>query len=367
MERQSGRSGNSLVPAPYILLMLAGAVLLIALGFFIQRRLPVPSQQDVRLTMLCVSGFSWERVMPLHRQGQLPYLASLFNRSCCYGDIVSTYFTSDAAITATLFTGRLPNTHEIYKPEDFLKLQPDSRLRIAIWHELARQGRQCVVVGFPSAPGTYGCGQMLVFPHEEPQTVKGAVLEEYVQNITRGRALPPGLIQFLRECISSDTGRIRLAVDTTGACKTAHLFVYFEGLGRWQKRLSSGIDSLPEPVRSELIDNYYKFFDTLLAMLQDRLGEHDTFLLLSERGNLNGCPTYWKDFPLLKECPATGFFYATGRYIREGTEPVFIKPADIVPTLVYLDGNPVLNTMNGIVIFDILEDEFYFQHKLSYR
>jgi hypothetical protein len=367
MKRHSGRSGNNLMPAPYILITFTGAVLLIALGFFIQQRLSVPSRPDVRLTMLCVSGFSWERVIPLHRQGQLPHLASLFSRSCCYGDIVSTNFVSDAAITATLFTGHLPYKHEIYKPEDFLKLQPASRRPIAIWHELAGRGKQSVVVGFPTIPGTYGCGQMLVFLQEEPQTVKGAALEAYVRFITQGRALPPGLSQYLRECIGSDAERIRLAVDATGVCKTAHLFVYFEGLGRWQNRLSSDIDALPESLRAELIDNYYKLFDTLLPMLQERLGEHDTFLLLSERGNLNGCPSYWKDFPLLKECPATGFFYATGRHIREGTEPLFIKPADIVPTLVYLDGDPVLSSMNGIVIFDMLEDEFYFQHKLSYK
>jgi hypothetical protein len=91
MERQTGRSGNSRIPVHYILLMLVGTVMLIAIGFLVQQRWPVPSRQDVRLTMLCVSGFSWERVMPLHQQGQLPYLASLFNRRCSYGDIVSMY------------------------------------------------------------------------------------------------------------------------------------------------------------------------------------------------------------------------------------------------------------------------------------
>ena len=367
MERQTGASGNSRITISYSLLMIVGAVMLIALGFFVQQRWPVPSRQDARLTMLCVSGFSWERVMPLHQQGQLPYLSSLFSRSCSYGDIVSTYFASEAAITATLFTGRLPKTHEIYEPKDFLKLKPDSPLRSAIWHELAGQGRQSVVVGFPAASGSYGYGQMLVFPQEKPHAVNEAVFEKYVQSIAENRALPPGLMQYLRECIGSDTERIRCAVDAIAACSTAHLFVYFEGLGRWQKRLSDDSDSLSESLRSELIDDYYKFFDGLLAQLQERLGEQDTFLLLSERGNLNGCPSYWKDFPLRNECPATGFFYATGRHIREGTEPVFIKPADIVPTLVYLDGNPVLSTMNGIVSFDMLEDEFYFHHKLSYR
>jgi hypothetical protein len=223
------------------------------------------------------------------------------------------------------------------------------------------------VVGFPLASGTYGCRQKLVFPQEAQQTVKGSTLEKYVQDIAEHRALPPELMQYLRACIASDTERIRRAVDATAACNTAHLFVYFEGLGRWQKRLSDNSDSLSESVRSELIDNYYKYFDALLEKLQKRLGEHDTFLLLSERGNLSGCPRYWENFPLRKECPATGFFYATGRHIREGTEPVFIKPSDIVPTLLYLDGNPVLNSMNGIVSFDMLEDEFYFHHKLSYR
>jgi hypothetical protein len=174
-------------------------------------------------------------------------------------------------------------------------------------------------------------------------------------------------MQFLRACVSSDTERIKSAVAATAMCTTAHLFVYFEGLGRWQQRLTDNSDVLSESLRSDLIDRYYIFFDTQLAAFQERLGEQEAFFLLSERGNLNGCPGYWKDFPLLNKCPATGFFYATGRHIREGIEPLLVKPADIVPTLVYLSGRPVLNTMNGIVDFDMLKEEFYFQHKLTYR
>ena len=367
MDIPSGRSDNSQKTSSYFPLVLAGAVLMIALGFFIQQRWPVPSPQDVRLTMLCVSGFSWERVMPLHQQGQLPYLASLFNRSCSYGDIISTNFTSDAAITATMVTGLLPHNHKIYEAKDLFDLTPENWQRLPIWHDLAGQGEHCVVIGFPLVSSVYGCESGQGVQPENRQFVKGAVLEEHVQYIASRRALPPGLMQFLRECISSDTERIKSAVAATAMCTTAHLFVYFEGLGRWQQRLTDNSDVLSESLRSDLIDRYYIFFDTQLAAFQERLGEQEAFFLLSERGNLNGCPGYWKDFPLLNKCPATGFFYATGRHIREGIEPLLVKPADIVPTLVYLSGRPVLNTMNGIVDFDMLKEEFYFQHKLTYR
>lgn len=351
----------------YALLSTAAAVLLSVLGFIVPLPWSATTRQQMRITMVCVSGFSWDRIIPLHRQGQLPFIARLFSRCCAYGDIVSPFFPGDTAILATLFTGRLPAFHGIHRPEDLAKLTSERRQRIAIWDELATQGQRCAVIGFPVAAGTSTSARNIIFKPAEQHSSPEAARGEYEHRITQGRAVPSGLRQFLRACISSDIELLRFAVEAVDTSSPAHLFAYFEGLGRWQERLASGVDKLPEAVCAELIDNYYVFFDAVLSALQQRMGKHDTFLLLSERGNLNGCPTYWKDVHMQGECPAVGFFYATGRHIREGAEPLFIKPADIVPTLVYLAGTPVRNTMNGIVNFDLLEDEFYFQHKLVYK
>ncbi len=364
METQSGFFGNRFISSSYILFTLLGAVLLTALGFINQRIWPSPPQQQVQLTVLCVNGFSWDRVMSLHRHGELPFLASLFLKKGSYGDIVSSkQFASDDAIIASLFTGRLPVKHRIYKTADRAQLCSNKRFQIPVWQELAEQGETCIVVGLPAASD-----HDVIPPREAPQPVHEEILTKHIQYITRGRELPLELLHLLRECIGSDLERISLAVEAVAAYKpSSHLFACFEGLGRWQKRLSAGADSLPEPLRSELTDSYYKFFDTLLAKLQGRLGENGTFLLLSERGNLKGYPTYWQGLPRRREYPAAGFLYATGRHIREGTEPLLVKPVDIVPTLIYLTGNPLLNDMDGTVIFDMLEEEFYFQHKLSYK
>ncbi len=356
--RQSGR---------FAALAFSAAMVLVGLGVIVPPPWSAPTSQQAQLTMVCVSGFSWDRIIRLHRKGQLPVMARLFSRSCSYGDIVSPSFPSDTAILATLFTGRLPAVHTIVRHEDLARLRSEDGPRIAIWDELAAQGKRCVVVGFPGAASPSRSFRGNIFYHENQLRNTEMTPTDYERDILRGHSVPSDLKQFLSACINSDVERGRIVRHTANNSAAAHLFTYFEGLGRWQERLTGSIDELPEAVKAELIDRYYVFFDSLLSAFEERLGANDTFLLLSERGNRNGCPSSWRNVRVSGDCPAIGFFYATGRHIREAAEPLFIKPADVVPTLVYLAGNPVRHTMNGIVCFDMLEDEFYFQHKLVYQ
>jgi hypothetical protein len=62
-----------------------------------------------------------------------------------------------------------------------------------------------------------------------------------------------------------------------------------------------------------------------------------------------------------------GFFYASGEGIRRGTLPMTISPVDLVPTILYLTGNPVSNDMDGRVIFFMLEENRYFKNPLIYE
>ena len=108
--------------AYYSALALIGAAALTGLGFVRERALAQPRDNRVQITLLCVSGFSWDRVLPLHQGGKLPFLAQLFRNKGSCGDSISYTSDTDAAIVASLFTGRFPAKHAISREEDFTKL-----------------------------------------------------------------------------------------------------------------------------------------------------------------------------------------------------------------------------------------------------
>ncbi len=90
-------------------------------------------------------------------------------------------------------------------------------------------------------------------------------------------------------------------------------------------------------------------------------------VLLSERSNVGGAPTYRNYFPRLRKYPPLGFFLACGAHVRQGYLPQLMYPIDLVPTILYLTGNPVLNDLDGRILFSVLDEDFYFKHELRFR
>lgn len=366
MDEQPVTQEKKQTAAYYFVFTLIGAVLLIVLGFIKQSVLPPPTSNQVKIIMVYVSGFSWDRVIPLHKGNKLPFVTRLFREKGSYGDIISNNFDTDAAIVASLFTGRLPRKHGIYKADDFIRFNIHNEFQTPIWQELAVHGQQCMVVGFPFLQ-KQELSDNIVVAQGNKKSGKVLMTEEHIKRITGGADVPGDLLIVLQECINSDLKRMQQAVKALGARNNVHLFAYFQGLGRWQQRLATKVDSIPDIIRSAFIDNYYIFFDNILAQLFSQCRMNENFMVLSERGNMEGRPTSWNYFPPLNKYPAIGFFYVTGPHIREGTAPLFIGPTDVVPTLLYLTGNPVLNNMDGGVIFRLFEEHYYFKHKLTYK
>ena len=349
--------------AYYSALALIGAAVLTALGIIQERFLALPRGNRVQLTMVCVSGFSWDRVIPLHQGGRLPFLARLFRGKGSYGDSISYTSDTDPAIVASLFTGRFPAKHAMYREEDFTKLLACDSFQTPVWQELAARGQQCVVVGLPvsekqASPDTSAA------PRGIKKSGDSEMTAEYLYRITRGANIPGELLALLQECINSDLERLRQAVTALGANNSTHLFAYFQGLGRWQQRLTAQAGAMQDTTRTALIDNYYIFIDSILGQLYRYCRSNGIFIVLSERGTMQVTPRHGNYFPTLKEHPATGFFYATGLHIREGIDPLVLAPADLVPMLLYLTGNPLVNTLDGRVNFKLLEEHYYFKRKI---
>ena len=349
--------------AYYAALALIGAAVLAGLGFVRERSLAQPRNSLVQLTMVCVSGFSWDRVMPLHQSGKLPFLAQLFRGRGSFGDSISYTPDTDAAITASLFTGRFPAKHAISREEDFTKLLSRDSFQTPVWQELIDRGQQCMVVGLPFSPKQECSGSSSV-PRRDIGSSAAAMTEEHLQRITRGAKVPADLLPVLRACISSDLERMQQALQARAGCKELHLFAYFQGLGRWQQQLTAHAGALPESIRAALIDTYYIFFDGILARLFSQCTSNGILMVLSERGNINGRPAHANQIPDLRSYPAIGFFYATGRHIQEGIDPLVIAPADVVPTLLCLAGISSAKPLDGRVTYKLLEEHYYFKRKI---
>jgi hypothetical protein len=293
----------------------------------------------------------------------LPFLAQLFRGKGSYGDSISYTSDTDAAIVASLFTGRFPAKHGMYREEDFTKLLARDSFQTPVWQELIDRGQQCMVAGLPFSQNQ-DCSGSISAPRGNTKSAEPAMAREYLQRITRGMQVPADLLPLLFECISSDLERMQQAVTARSACTELHLFAYFQGLGQWQQRLTANAGTVPENMRAALIDNYYIFFDRILARLFSQCTSNGVFMVVSERGNSRGRPTYANQVPRLRSYPAIGFLYVTGLHIRAGTEPLTMAPADVVPTLLCLAGIPTAKPLDGRVTFNLLEEHYYFKRKI---
>ena len=349
--------------AYYFLLSLIGAALLMALGFIREGVLAPASGNQVQLSVVCVSGFSWDRGIRLHQGGKLPFIERLFRGKGSCGDIISSRSDPDPAIVASLFTGCFPGKYSRCQEADLMHFIAPGPFQKPVWQELAARGQQCLVVGLAVASGQEGSAAGAVAPGN---TKRGSAVltQKYLRRITGGARVPDDLLRVLQECVSSDLERTQQAVQALEANHALHLFSYFQGLGRWQQRLSARADALTESERSALIDNYYIFFDSILARLFSQCGSNGIFIVLSERGNSKELPAPGNFPPPFSGDPAPGFFYATGLHIRQGIEPLLIAPADLVPTLLYLTGSPLVNRLDGRVMIKLLEEHYYFKRKI---
>jgi len=172
-------------------------------------------------------------------------------------------------------------------------------------------------------------------------------------------------MEQLTSCIAADVRSMQAAVSALSLHSDYHLFVYFPGLGQWQQQLTSS--TLTQTTQEALTKNYYIFIDQLLQILLSARSRQGIFIIVSESGSRRGLPAHQSYFPGAAQYPAAGFFYAAGVHILPGIAPLSLHPADLAPTLLYLTGNPVANTMDGGVMFKLLDEDYYFHNKLEFK
>jgi hypothetical protein len=331
--------------------------------------------------MVCISGFSWDDCIPLHRSGQIPCLSSLFQQQGSYGDIISAGFKTDTAILASLVTGCFPEKHGINDAGELMRSGSVSAVQTPVWQVLAARGQRSIVIGFPlSFPQepaeniVVPAAALIAGSFAGPGVPSPDAIQRAKQNtpaaplltvVTGGETLSSGLLEQLAASMAADVRSMQAAVSALSLHRDYHLFVYFSGLGQWQRQLTSS--TLPQTTQEALIKNYYIFIDQLLQILLSARSRQGIFMIMSESSNRRGLPAPRSCVPGAAQYPGAGIFYAAGVHILPGIAPLSLHPADLAPTLLYLTGNPVANTMDGAVMFKLLDEDYYFHNKLEFK
>ena len=348
-----------------------------------------PDRGDrARLLVVDIGSFSWESILSLPSGVSMSYLASLFAGDCAYGDVIAQDYASDSAILASLLTGRFPANHgitndAIHGPMDGDRT-PDARL---VWDRIHRAGQPVAVVGFPiwrplagrdalviPPPRSFaGCG--VVFRDgmspRDPSYVSliasaDSVADALRERFGEGLALPDAVLVAMRAGIGDDLTIAAMAEQAVRTVRGAHLFVRLSGLSMVDAAIrDAGTERMPEPEREMLLGRYHVFLDGLLKRLDVAMGdERKTVFIVSENANRRGPIRYRPYFPALQEWPAMGFFVAAGGNIRRAETPESMRPVDLAVTLLYLAAAPLPASMDGVILYGILHDDFYFKHAL---
>lgn len=372
--------GRRITGPVFFLALLAAAA---AAGLGMQRGERAPGDRDrPRLIIVGVNGLSWDRILKLRSGDDLPHINGLLSGKCSYGEIIGEGHDTGFSVLASIISGRFPSKHNVTSESDIISSGRGKRLQTPVWDVLARRGQRCAVIGFPrgyerkdsvnrfipAGSGGVAGRRRDKDPLDEISVVEvDNITDPYIKLAAGDRDMPPGYEDLLRECMSDDLNRLAQASDALADPRIVHSFVYFEGLGRWERIVRDGREDAAAGMMDELLDGYYRFIDRLMADLLEGKDDDAVTMIFSEEGShclkhpSVGCR---QD---MNVDTRTGFLYAAGQHVRRGQDFLMVKPVDLAPTLLYLAGNPVLNNMDGTVIVPMVEESHYFRNLIEYR
>jgi hypothetical protein len=275
------------------------------------------------VVLIGVPALSWQSVGDAMRAGRLPTLTSIANGEAAVGDIIASGYGSDAEVLASVVTGRMPWKHGVHDGAQLRRVagSRDPRQR-TVWDWIGDHGDPVAALGFPLGGSTTS--------RPDPRGPLAA-----------DRAATEQAARLLRD----DPRR--------------HLFLYLDGLQRCERASGDGELAL---------DACYDAVDAMLGQLVAAAGSTPTtWMLFSERGNREGPIDYRPRFPRLDSWPPIGFFLAWGEGVKRSATPHTIAPVDLAATLVYVGGHPVPEDADGMVLFGVLDDGYYFRQRLAFR
>ena len=414
-----------------------GFVAVISLYVLVERRdafkpmpqpaLPSSVAPEMRPLTIVVGldGATMDAILPLARQGQLPFFAQLLEDGV-HGRLGGLSPTYPEALWSTIATGKLPYEHGVLgkrvfpagflSPGDDLRLvpagfgaqvlrtagfsskPPDATTKdsLVLWEILSRLGVRSGVIGWPVS-------------HPAGEDIEFAFSPRYFEgNYLWARATPSELVErgilFKVELEDIDLGVTErlgvevphevlkaLAGDLWKESLTTFLmdqkqdvqawFVRLPGLAEVSRRYFGSFSAVQfegaqAPIHdqsAQFVTAYYRHLDAYLSELWQRVRGPRILAVVSAYGveaptgirrfleNVSGKP-----LPGRFRGAPDGVLFLAGSGIRGGVQLEGAGLADVLPTLLYGLRLPVAKDLDGRVLVDAFEEGFLAGHPLTF-
>ncbi len=391
--RPAGRARHFL-PLFVGALLLAAALVLVSCGG------TPPGERKIMI--IGIDGLEWDIMGPMLEAGDLPNFARVLSEGA-WGEIRSLDVLESPVIWTSIATGKLPEKHGI---SGFAKqragaepvpMTSNVRRVKALWNILGERGMPVGVIGWLATwpaeevngylvssyfnygwrPGATSERARYTWPEELSDDLAPLrVSEEEVDDETVARFLTgepedtdavQARLRALRTAIATDETVRRVALRLHEERPTTLFAVYLRGVDgpSHQFWIDAFPASAPEADRAgseyldQVITRYYQYMDEVLGELLALADDQTTVVLTSDHGHSGP-----KDrdgvyqWGIAMHDP-TGVVALWGKDIESGTQLDTPSVLDITPTLLALLGLPVAEDMDGRVLTEAIDPEFF--------
>jgi hypothetical protein len=390
---------------------------------------PLPSSIEKgthpRLLVVGIEGGSLDAILPLARQGHLPFFAKLIAAGA-YGRLASIQPVESSALWTSLATGKHPHKHGILGERVFSgsRIQLDAKLRIipqgigfpiwgtgrsggeqidmrfreslTLWEILRALGVRSGVLGWPV---TYPVTEALGFSisdrfFEEESLLKSAHPPELGERAALFRVQPeeispeiagtfgPSVPFEVLESLASDLWRESLAsfvLDHDADLGAAFLMLpglsevsqgYFGGYHAAQFR---GAQKQPQQQASQLITAYYRHLGLFVEQIWERVEAPKILAVVSVHGyeSAEGLRKMWWTLSgrnlqgSLRGGP-DGVLILSGEGVKTNGFLDAADLEDVMPTLLYALGFPIARDLDGQVLTSAFSTNYLARHPLTF-
>ncbi len=392
------------------------------------RPTPLPSVVELerRPTLLVVGldGASLDAVLPLARQGRLPFFSRLLEEGV-YARPESLSPVHRSALWTTLATGKLPFRHGVVADRTYgagliapgatLQILPtplsaaildifdpsrpvDSTVRrsLALWEILEQLEVRTGLVGWPATSpvaqsGAFAFSESYFGGDFRPETARpGDLAERGILFQTDPEEVDPALVgelggqipYSLLQALAGDLWRqslTRFLVEQRPGVRA--LFLVLPGLAEVSTRYFGGFSAVefdgetgrPQQKAAQLVSFYYSYLDHFLADLWERQAGPKMLAVVSTYGfeAPEGLHRSWARTTgrLLRghyQHSPDGLFLAMGAGLRKGTFLDGARLVDIMPTLLYALRLPISRDLDGRVLTGAFETAFLARNPLTF-
>lgn len=366
------------------------AVTLLGVGWQRAGGAPGVSRSRPRVAIVGVDGCDWEKLQPLLDAGELPTFRRLIENGAS-GTLLSIEPLISPKIWTSIATGKVADKHGIrnFVNERNVPVNATMRRATPVWDIVSSRGGVVGVTGwYVTWPANEVRGflvsdrlhSLLRGPVQMLETAQGRPTNERLESFgdfdfdAGYKRYEPGEKRYQQNRIVDEPLRWGYLRDTIyGAVADALLpryrpdlsAVYYRGVDFVQHFFWKYSD--PDPYQDvtpvdieaygEVIDNYYRYQDDLLAKLLDALGEDVNVIVVSDHGFTRRLDIDPSLPQLTGMHDVRGVVIASGPAFRRGATIENATILDIAPTALAVMGHPVAADMDGRPLTDIITEE----------